>query len=95
MLSPAPPWSIERLQRAAYDVDRELDTAVIVLGVLPPLDLDPIRTWLRADGISLVASANGFGHRIIEFVRGDEIVARLNHDGEITIPHQSETLISA
>ncbi len=83
MLRPATPDHIDRLRRAAFDVDRELDTALVSLGILPPLDLTPIRSWLTIDGVDLHAAANPDGHRILEVVLGGRVVARIHHDGRV------------
>lgn len=79
---------------AAYDVDRELDTALIRLGVLPPLDLSVIRSWLTLDDIGIRASTNRDGHRIIEVLVERRTAAWIHHDGRVVVAHESRTLAS-
>lgn len=84
MLRPATSEALDRLLRAASDVDRELDTALTCLGVLPPLDLAPIRSRLLLHDIQLRAGQNADGHRIIEIVEHDVVLALIDHDGTVT-----------
>lgn len=72
-----------RLALAAGTTDRELDTALICVGILPPLDLAPIRTALLIDGAVLRASANGDGHRLIDVDVDGATVASIHHDGRV------------
>lgn len=85
VLRHATPDALDRLVRAAAgDVDRELDTALVCLGVLPPLDLAPIRDVLTIEGTSVRATVNGDGHRVIEVVFGRRPYARIMPDGAVT-----------
>ncbi len=68
---------------AARSTDRELDTALICLGILPPLDLAPIRTAVNTVGASLRGSANGDGHRVIDVVVDGNTRASIHHDGRV------------
>lgn len=93
MLRPATPDALERLRRAAHRSDRELDTALLALGVLPPLDLGEIRGWLGLPGVELVAGANHDGHRVISVAFGKRTVARIHHDGRV-VPDGQATLLA-
>lgn len=85
MLRPATPDALERLAHAARTTDRELDTALICLGILPPLDLGPIRDTLTMPGVMLRASANGDGHRVIEVTVANHAIASIHHDGRVVV----------
>ena len=85
MLCPATPNAIERLARAAIADDRELDAALTGLGVLPPLDLDLIRTCLCTPHTKIAAGVNRDGHRLIAVVDGDSDVAWIHHDGQVVL----------
>jgi hypothetical protein len=71
--------------RAATDIDRELDTALVCLGILPPLDLSIIRSWLTLDDVELRAAQNPDGHRIVEVMLGHRPAARIHHDGHVVV----------
>jgi hypothetical protein len=83
VLRPATTASIDRLRRAAFADDRELDSALVGLGVLPPVDLEEIRGWLKVSGIDLVAGTNADGHRVIAIMIGQGTVARVHPDGRV------------
>ena len=83
MLRPATPESVERLRRAATDVDRELDTALTCVGILPPLDLQPIRECLTQPSTVIVAETNRDGHRLLSVRDRHGIVAWIHHDGRV------------
>lgn len=83
MLRPATPDDIDRLRHAAFDSDRELDTALVRLGILPPLDLTAIRSWLTIRDVDLRPTANCDGHRIVEVALGGRVVARIHNDGRV------------
>ncbi len=85
MLCPATPYALERLARAAIADDRELDAALSGLGVLPPLDLDLIRTCLCTPNTKLLAGVNRDGHRLLVIAEGDREVARIHHDGQVVL----------
>lgn len=83
MLRSASPDAIDRLRRAASECDRELDTALTGLGVLPPLDLQPIRDCLLEPSIVIVAEANRDGHRLLSLRDRHGAVAWIHHDGRV------------
>ena len=83
MLRPASPALLARLVAAASADDRELDAALIALGVLPPLDLSEIRTVLRGD-VTLRAGANHDGHRLIEIRSTGGTIGWIGPDGAVT-----------
>ena len=95
MLRSASPDALSRLLCAAHDADRELDTALIRLGVLPPLDLSVIRSWLTLDDIGIRASTNRDGHRVIEVLVERRPAAWIHHDGRVVVAHEIRTLASA
>ena len=86
MLRHATPDALAQLLAAAVDVDRELDMALVRLGVLPPLDLSEIRSWLTLDGVGLRARTNADGHRVIEVVIERRTLADIQPDGSVDIP---------
>lgn len=83
MLRPASPEALERLRLAASDVDRELDTALISVGILPPLELQPIRECLLTPSTVLVAETNRDGHRLLSVHDRHGVVAWIHHDGRV------------
>lgn len=83
MIRPATPASIERLRRAAVDIDRELDTALTCLGILPPLDLRPIRECLLEPSTVIVAETNRDGHRLLTVRDRYGVVAWIHHAGRV------------
>lgn len=85
VLRPANPEALERLRRAASDVDRELDAALTCLGILPPVDLAPIRECLADPSVIIVADENRAGHRRLEIRDRMGTVAWLDHDGEVAV----------
>ena len=85
VLRSATPSAIERLARAAIADDRELDAALTGLGVLPPLDLDLIRTCLCTPHTRLLAGVNRDGHRLIAIADGDREIAWIHHDGQVVL----------
>ena len=95
MLRPATPDALSRLLCAAHEEDRELDTALIRLGVLPPLDLSVIRSWLTLDGIGLHDATNRDGHRVIEVLVDRRVAARIHHDGSVVVATRGRTLTTA
>jgi hypothetical protein len=66
---------MQRLRLAAGDIDRELDTALTCVGVLPPLDLEPIRNLLSRTDLEIQAMVNNDGHRMIAMIDGRREVA--------------------
>lgn len=80
---------------AARDDDRELDTALVSLGVLPPLDLADIRAWLSLPDIDVRAGANRDGHRVLDVAIGNRVVARIHHDGCVVPGGQALLLATA
>ena len=95
MLRPASPELLDRLLRAVHDVDVELDTALTQLGVLPPLDLGPIRAWLMREGTDLEAGDNPDGHRIIHVSVRGRATASIGQDGRVVPADQTTALASA
>ena len=85
VIRPATPGALDRLDRAATQGDRELDAALANLGVLPPLDLDPIRACLNMSEIRLVAELNRDGHRLITVCERDRPLAWIHHDGRVVM----------
>ena len=83
MLRPASRDSLERLRRAASDADRELDMALTCLGILPPLDLQPIRDCLLQPSTVIVAETNRDGHRLLSVRDRHGVVAWIHHDGRV------------
>lgn len=83
MLRPASPESLDRLRRAATDVDRELDTALTCVGILPPLELQAIRECLLEPSTVLVAETNRDGHRLLSVRDRHGVVAWIHHDGRV------------
>ena len=71
---------------SAFDVDRELDMALVRLGVLPPLDLSVIRSWLTLDGVGVRARSNDDGHRVIDVLVERRVVASIGPDGTVAVP---------
>ena len=89
MLRPATPEAVERLRRAVADIDLELDTALTALGILPPVDLRPIRDCLSRPSIVLIADTNRDGHRRVEVRDRLGTVAWIDHDGAVAwVRHQ-------
>jgi hypothetical protein len=95
VLRSAAPEALSRLMRAAHEVDRELDTALICLGVLPPLDLSVIRSWLTLDDVGIRASTNADGHRVIDVMVDRRPAAWIHPDGRVVVAHESRTFASA
>ncbi len=83
MLRPATSEALDRLRRAAFDADVELDTALTCLGILPPLDLDAIRACLQHPSIAIVAETNRDGHRRLALHDRHGAVAWIDHDGSV------------
>ena len=86
MLRPATSDALDRLIASAFDVDRELDLALVRLGVLPPLDLSDIRSWLTLDGVEVRARCNDDGHRVIDVLIERRIVASIGPEGAVELP---------
>lgn len=72
---------------AASDVD--LDLALLRIDVLAPADLSEIREVLLRPAVSLRASTNRDGHRIIEVVEGGDRAALVHHDGRVQHLHMT------
>ena len=81
--------------RAVHADDRELDTALVCLGILPPVELADIRAWLSLTGIELHARTNSVGHRVIEIAIGRRTVARIHPDGNVVANGQAPLLNTA
>jgi len=85
MLRPACRHTIDELLAAAHCNDRDLDLALLRVGVLAPADLDRIKTVLTTAGVSLRAAANAHGHCVIEVWRTGKPFAHLLHNGEVDL----------
>ena len=85
MLRPACRRTIDELLVAAHRSDRDLDLALLRVGVLAPADLAQITTVLTTAGVSLRAAANDDGHCVIEVWRTGEPFAHLRHNGEVDL----------
>lgn len=85
MLRPASPDALLRLTIAATASDRELDRALSDVGVLPPLDLDQIRSLLTQPAVELTTSRNDDGHAIVEVSWNGSRSARIHHDGRVQV----------
>ncbi len=83
MLRSASPAALERLRLAAADGDRELDTALTGVGILPPLELQPIRDCLLLPATVIVAETNRDGHRLLSVRDRHGVVAWIHHDGRV------------
>lgn len=88
MLRAATPELIERLKRAATDVDLELDTALTCLGILPPVELQPIRECLLEPSSVIVAETNPDGHRLLSVRDRHGVLAWIHHDGRVVHFHR-------
>jgi hypothetical protein len=85
MLRPVCRHTIDELLVAAHGSDRELDLALLRVGVLAPADLDQIKSVLTPDGVSLRAVGNADGHCVIEVWRAGEPFAHLQPNGEVDL----------
>ena len=83
MLRPASREALDRLRRAAVDGDRELDSALTGVGVLPPLELQPIRECLLTPSTVIVAETNRDGHLLLSVRDRHGVVAWIHHDGRV------------
>ncbi len=72
---------LARLLAAADWADRDLDRALCDVGVMPPVDLHPIRGLLAEPGVTLATRRNPDGHSIVEVVRRGTPSALIHHDG--------------
>ncbi len=95
MLRPACRHTIDELLVAAHRNDRDLDLALLRVGVLAPADLDRIKTVLTIDGVSLRAAVNADGHCVIEVWRAGESFAHLHHNGEVDLLDAVVTVVAA
>lgn len=86
VLRTATPSALRHLVDAVTGSDRDLDAALIDLGVLPPVELDQIRACLRLAHTAIEAGVNVDGHRLITLVDGALPVARIHQDGRVTRP---------
>jgi len=73
------------LRHAASCDDATLDWALLKVGILAPADLAPIRAVLSRSSVSLRPSSNRDGHRIVEVVQDASVVARIHHDGTVSV----------
>lgn len=85
MLRPARHDSLDDLLRAATERDRDLDLALMRVGVLAPVDLTGIKEILTMDRVSLRAGTNPDGHCVISVIRAGAPLGRLLHNGDIEL----------
>lgn len=85
MLRPACRHTVDQLLVAAHRTDRELDLALLRVGILAPADLVPIKSTLTLDGVALRPAVNGDGHCAIEVFRAGELIAHLRHNGDLDL----------
>ena len=85
VLRPPTAHCLERLLAAAEWTDRDLDRALCDVGVLPPVDLSPIRGLIGQPGVTLTTRRNGDGHSIIEVCRNADAVALIHQDGRVQV----------
>lgn len=83
MIRPATSEALEQLRRAASGTDRELDRALTCVGILPPLDLQPIRDSLQQPTTVIVAETNRDGHCLLSVHDRHGVVAWIHHDGRV------------
>lgn len=85
VLRPPTSAALRRLPEAAASCDRDLDRALSDVGILPPLDLQPIRHVLLKPGVELARTTNEYGHVIIQVCWSTQLAALLHHDGRVQI----------
>ena len=83
MLRSAGPDAMAMLRMAAHDTDAELDWALLRIGILAPVELQPIRSVVTRPAAELIATTNRDGHRVVEVVEDGCAVARIHHDGQV------------
>ena len=71
------------LRAAATLGDAALDLALMRVGILAPVDLDPIRAVLTQPACGLRATANHHGHCVIEITVAGSLSALIHHDGSV------------
>ncbi len=84
MLRPATLAQLERLRAAARQRDVDLDQALYDLGVLPPVDLNEIRSCLTPD-CQLTAHTTRYGHPVIEVRVSGTVSAWIHQDGSVVL----------
>lgn len=85
MLRPATSDSLARLRLASSGSDRQLDRALCDVGILPPVDLDHIRSVLARPGTELSTSRNRDGHVVVEVFWDATLSVMIHHDGRVQI----------
>lgn len=80
-----PHAALHRLLDASVASDRDLDRALADVGVLPPLDLSPIRHVLNRAGTELGLARNRDGHVIVEVAWNAQVSAFIHHDGRVHV----------
>lgn len=83
MIRPARPEALASLRAAADISDAALDLALMRVGILPPADLDEIRSYLRHPSTRLQARTTAFGFNEIDVVDREQPVARILNDGRV------------
>jgi hypothetical protein len=78
---------LDALLTAAALSDLDLDLALLRIDVFAPADLDEIRALLQRPGVSLEATSNRDGHRIIEVHENGHRAALVHHDGRVQQLH--------
>jgi len=54
------------------------------IGILPPADLDEIRSLLSRPHAELRASTEQAGHRVVDVIEAATVIARVHNDGSVT-----------
>lgn len=85
MLRPPTAHCLARLLAAADWADRDLDRALSDVGVLPPVDLAPIRQLIGEPGVTLATRRSPDGHSIVEVVRHSAPSVLIHHDGRVQL----------
>lgn len=95
MLRPACRRTVDELLVAAHRSDRDLDLALLRVGVLAPADLGQITAVLTTVGVSLRAAVNADGHCVIEVWRTGKPFAHLRHNGEVDLFDAEDAVVAA
>jgi hypothetical protein len=85
MLRPIGPDDLMSLRAAACMGDAALDLALLRVGILAPAELDEIRSLVLLPTACLEPTRNAEGHLIIDVVERGELVAKLHHDGRVSM----------
>lgn len=85
MLFPASPGQLLKLIDSAGADERQLDSALLSMGILPPADLTEIRHLIGATDAQLDVRTNIDGHHFIDVVRSGTPVASIHPDGTVRV----------